>query len=168
MSGERLEEVKKKLLEMNEIVSNLDPAIRGSAFEILKSEYFDTPETPPQQKAEKKEAAKKTNSQPNDLEKYLSTYQHKKPGDNVMLLAAWLYSNYGSYAITAKEIQDLGDTCGLITPKRCDNTMRQAKNKGKSLFNQQGKGWKPTISGELYFKETYGVTKGTKVLPEEK
>lgn len=45
--------------------------------------------------------------------------------------------------------------------------MRQAKSKGKNLFNQQGKGWQPTVSGEIYFKDTYKVKKGTKPIPKD-
>jgi len=84
-----------------------------------------------------------------------------------MLLAAWLYSQYGAYPVEAKEIKEFADECGLVIPNRSDNTMRQAKDKGKSLFNQQGKGWKPTVSGELYLKNTYNVKKGNKELPKE-
>jgi len=170
MSGKPLEDMKQKLFEMNEIISKLDPAIRAAAFDILQSQYFGAPVAATQQKKGKtgnKQAVEKLDDPPNDLPQFISTYQHKKPADNVMLLAAWLYSTYGSYPIAAKEVKELGDACGLITPARSDNTMRQAKDKNKSLFNQQGKGWKPTIAGELFFKEKYNVKKGNKPLPQE-
>jgi hypothetical protein len=83
-----------------------------------------------------------------------------------MLVAAWLYSNYGSYPISPKEIKELGDSCGLVTPARIDMTMNAAKRKGKSLFHQQGKAWQPTVSAELFFKEVYNVKKGNKPLPK--
>ena len=86
---------------------------------------------------------------PTELADFIKAYEHKKPADNVLLLAAWLYSTYGAYPITVKEIKELGDSCGLVIPGRPDNTMRQAKRNGKSLFNQQGRGWQPTVSGEV-------------------
>ena len=84
-----------------------------------------------------------------------------------MLLVAWLYGIYGVYPITAKEIKELGDSCGLVIPARPDNTMRKAKKNGKSLFSQQGKGWQLTVSGEMFLKEAYKVKKGNKPLPKE-
>lgn len=84
-----------------------------------------------------------------------------------MVLVAWLYSQYGVYPITSKELKELGDSCGLTIPNRPDITLRQAKASGKNKFTQQGKGWKLTVSGELALKETYSVTKGTTPLPEE-
>lgn len=167
MSNKRLEDVKKKLFEMNEIISKLDPTIRAAAFDILQPEYFETPAVPPKNDTRKKEAAARPGTHPDDLGKFISAHEQTKPADNVTLLAAWLYSHYGSYPITAKEIKELGDTCGLLTPRRSDNTMRQARHKGKALFIRNGKGWKPTITGEIYFNETYGVKKGNKPLPKE-
>jgi hypothetical protein len=119
-----------------------------------------------EQSREQGESSQDQNA-PSELAAFISSYDHKKPADNVMLLAAWLYSSYGGHPITAKEIKELGDSCGLVVPSRPDNTMRQAKNKGKSLFNQQGKGWQPTVSGEIYFKEHYKVKKGTKPIHKD-
>jgi hypothetical protein len=96
---------------------------------------------------------------------FISAFNTDTPNENVYLMAAWLYSNYGSYPITSKEITELSDSCGLIVPKRQDNTMRvakTAKKNGKTMFTQQGKGWQLTVSGEMYLKEKYGVTKGSK------
>ena len=84
-----------------------------------------------------------------------------------MVLVAWLYSHYGAYPISPKEIQELGDSCGLVIPNRPDNTMRQAKCDGKGLFQQQGKGWRLTVSGELNMKNQFKVKKGNKPLPKE-
>jgi hypothetical protein len=101
----------------------------------------------------------------NSLGSFVSLFPPGKPADNVMLLAAWLYASYGVYPITGKEIKELGDSCGLIIPTRSDNTMWKAQRKGKRLFDRQGNGWQPTVSGEMFFQETYSVKKGNKRLP---
>lgn len=168
-----IEAVKASLFEINEFISKLEPEIRSAAFELLADAHFGDGFVS-KIKGETDRNAKSTNknqddtkANTDDLGAFISKFQHDKPADNVVLLAAWLYASYGVYPITAKEIKELGNSCGLITPGRSDNTMRQAKKSGKGLFNKQGKGWKPTVSGELYFKDTYGVTKGKKPLPTE-
>ena len=93
-------------------------------------------------------------------------FDHKQPKNNVLLIVAWLYSQYGVFPITTKEIKDIGNSTGLVIPGRPDNTMRTAKKKGKNLFNQHGKGWRLTVSGETYLREIYSVKKGNKPLDE--
>jgi hypothetical protein len=169
MKTKKIEEAKTALLEINELLVQLDPSIRASAFDILRPLYFIEDQPAPKRLpwAKDFEEQNQDDSAPSELDDFIASRDHKKPADNVMLLAAWLYSMYGQYPITAKEIKELGDSCGLILPARPDNTMRQAKNKGKSLFNQQGNGWQPTVSGAIYFKDEYKVKKGTKPLPKE-
>jgi len=166
------EKVKATLLEMNDLISKLDPAIRESAFEVMIRYYFeDAPARLTLMQSQTQPASSQPQGSPSpdisDIGSFISSFDHDKPKDNVMLLVAWLYSNYGAYPIQAKEIRELGDACGLVTPGRADNTMRAAKNNGKSLFNQQGKGWKLTVSGEFYLKETYNVAKGNKEIPKD-
>lgn len=173
MKKKEVDAMKASLLEINEFILKLEPEIRSAAFELLTDACFgDGLTSKINSNAEEKprntnKAQGATTTNTDDLGAFISKFQHEKPAENVMLLAAWLYASYGVYPITAKEIKELGDSCGLITPGRSDNTMRQAKRNGKGLFNQQGKGWKPTVSGELFFKDTYGVTKGNKPLPAE-
>ena len=171
MEDEEIQDLKAKLLDINKTIEKLDPAIRAAAFEIMAPYYFtdqSSPSSTPKKTAPTKESAEKSAEvDTSSLESFLENYEHDKPKDNVMLLAAWLYSQYGAYPIHAKEIKELSDACGLVVPNRSDNTMRSAKDKGKNLFNQQGKGWKLTVSGELYLKNTYGVKKGNKSVPSE-
>ena len=166
---DKKKEAKAALVEINELLVKLDPSIRATASEILRPLYFVEEQAQAKRRNVSKEGEPSGEDEgaPSELADFIASHDQKKPADNVTLLAAWLYSTYGLYPITAKEIKELGDSCGLIVPNRSDNTMRQAKNKGKSLFNQQGKGWQPTVSGEIYFKETYKVKKGTKALPKE-
>jgi len=170
MEKKDIEEVRSKLLEMNQLISQLDPSIRASAFEILTPYYFShRPSLPAHNGVDTRPPEIPTPPAPDtsDLGEFISSLDSQKPADNVMLLVAWLYSIYGLYPITAKEIKDLGDSCGLRVPARPDNTMRGAKKNGKSLFNQQGKGWQPTVSGEMFLKEAYKVKKGNTPVPKE-
>ena len=166
---DKKKEARAALVEINELLVKLDPSIRAAAFEILRPLYFVEEPAQPKRKIPPKETESSGEDEgaPSELADFIASHDQKKPADNVTLLAAWLYSTYGLYPITPKEVKELGDSCGLIVPNRTDNTMRQAKNKGKSLFNQQGNGWQPTVSGEIYFKEKYKVKKGSKALPKE-
>jgi hypothetical protein len=171
MDKKSIEEIKAKLLEISGFVTKLDPSMRTAAFEIVRPIYFG--EKPPRQKREAEEQVPDAGSRESEdarteLADFIEKYDHKKPADNVMLLAAWLYSTYGVYPITVKKIKELGNSCGLIVPARPDNMMRQAKKKkSKSLFfTRQGKGWQLTVSGETHLKEKYNVKKGNKPFPK--
>ncbi len=171
MKNAKIEEAKANLLEINEVIKQLDESLRAAALEVLVPMYF--PDTTKQDKPAAIEAKNKKESEESvapdtdDLGSFIAPFEKSKPAENVMLLVAWLYSHYGTYPISLKEIQELGDSCGLIIPSRPDNTMRQAKSGGKSLFQQQGKCWRLTVSGELSVKNQFKVKKGSKPLPKE-
>lgn len=171
MKGTSLTEAKEKLLEINELIKQLDESMRTAALEVLLPLYFSgAGELPKKVHRDIQEDGKTSVSEPpdtSDLGNFIASYETSKPADNVMLLVAWLYSHYGVYPIATKEIQELGDSCGLVIPTRPDNTMRQAKSDGKGLFHQQGKGWRPTVSGELFLKNKFNVKKGNTPLPKE-
>jgi len=171
MDKEKTAEIQSKLLEMNKLIAKLDPAIRAAAFDIMVPYYFEDKPAVRKTKVEKIKAgggaSSKEDVDVSDLGSFLENFEHAKPADNVMLLVAWLYSQYGARPIQAKEIKELSDASGLVIPNRPDNTMRQAKDKGKGLFSQQGKGWKLTVSGELFVKTTYSVKKGSKSIPKD-
>lgn len=171
MDKERTAEIQSKLLEMNKLIAKLDPTIRAAAFDIMVPYYFEDKPAARKTKEDKTKAGGGASSMEDvdvsDLGAFLKNFEHAKPADNVMLLVAWLYSQYGAYPIQAKEIKELSDASGLVIPNRADNTMRQAKDKGKGLFSQQGKGWKLTVSGELFVKDTYKVKKGNKTIPKD-
>lgn len=171
MSKDEIKTAVEKLLEINDVIKQLDDSLRQAAINVLIPLHFPSahgaqkPASPSVQvQGDAKAATAPDNS---DLGAFLESFEQSKPADSVLMLVAWLYSHYGAYSITAREIQELGDSCGLILPKRPDNTMRQAKNDGKTLFTQQGKGWRLTVSGELYIKNKFAVKKGNKPLPSE-
>lgn len=155
MAKQKLNDVKKKLLEVNKTISRLDAAIRSAAFEILWPYYFE------------QEAKKQGGGPTDDVEKFFTSFTHEKPSENVFLTAAWLYSQYGVIPINAKLLQEHADNAGLTIPERPDNTMRNAKRDGKILFRKRGDGFQLTVHGEAYIKETYSVPKGGKSLPAE-
>jgi hypothetical protein len=167
MSDQQVADAKKKLLEINKTITALDPAIRSAAFEILKPYYFDNefiPKVPIPPKG--KEGAKKT-IKAGDAAAFFESHDHTKPKDNVYLISAWLYSQYGCIPITTELCRRVADDTGITLPSRPDATMRMATNNGKSLFKKQGKGFSPTVHGELYLKDTYTVAKGNlPFLPE--
>jgi hypothetical protein len=168
MKPDGIQEIEKKLAEINKVILNYDPAIRLAAFEILAPFYFDKEGQVIDRKRPVK--GKENNVQKlsaDDLEAFFKSFDHKKPKDNVLLIAAWLYSQYGVFPITTDDIKTYADKTGLTVPERSDNTMRSSKKKSKSLFRQQGAGWALTVHGEAHVKEVYGVKKGAKARPSE-
>jgi len=166
MDTDILNEMKRKLLDINKTITSLDPAIRAAAFDILASYCFNEDELPAGEDHNAK--GKKRGSKPEptgSIEKFVAVHEHTKPADNVFLIAAWIYSRYGKQPITPKMCQVISDEASLTIPDRPDNTMRFAKRKGKSLFRKQGKGWIPTTHGEIFLKDTYDVIKGNTPLP---
>jgi len=169
VSAETFEETKKLILDINEVVSAVDPTIKQPVFDILVGKFLgkSKAEHANQGKHQNDEHSDPVAPDTTDLGAFISSFDTKKPVDATMTLVAWLYSQYGSYAISLKELKELGDSCGLTLPARIDMTLRQAKSNGKNQFVQQGKAWKLTVAGELAIKEAYKVTKGTKTIPEE-
>ena len=168
MNTDRIREIEKKLVEINKTISGLDPAIRLAAFEMLAPHYFgDDVQDSTKKHIETKKDKGTSGAPPTDIEAFFDSFDQKKPKDNVLLISAWLYSQYGVFAIKTEYIKTLANKMGLTVPTRPDNTMRSTKKKGKSLFRQHGDGWNLTVHGEAHLKETYKVKKGSKTYPLE-
>lgn len=168
MSDEQVKEVKKKLLEINQIISELDPAIRVQAFEILASHYFEEKlpkKTIREKRAEKTEKVEKISTEGEAT--FFNAFSHKKPSDNVHLIVAWYFSQFGNFPLTTELLRQKADDVGLTIPERPDSTMRSATKKGKNLYRKQGKGYQPTVHGEANLKKIYKVSKGTKTFSSE-
>lgn len=163
MKSTDIKEATDKLLEMSAVIKQLDESMREAALRILTPLYFPDHAVPsktlPKNNSSLGESASLA-SDTSDIGEFIESFEQGKPADNVLLLVAWLYSRHGAYPITAKELQELGASSGLVLSNRPDNVMRSAKNEGKSLFTQQGKGWRLTVSGELYVRGKYNVKKG--------
>ncbi|XQA62646.1 hypothetical protein ACM9XD_04585 [Xanthomonas sacchari] len=165
MESKDFESVKALLLSINEIVAQMDPSVRVSTFDLLTSRFLEQSKVAPAESRKADSSKSQDTPDTTDLGTFISSFDTSKPSEAVMVLVAWLYSNYGVYPISAKEIKELADSCGLTVPNRSDNTMRGAKNNNKALFTQQSKGWQLTVSGEIYMKDTYKVKKGNTPLP---
>jgi hypothetical protein len=156
------DEALKKIEKINEIVSKLDPLIKESAFEfLLKIGFSDVP------KKEFKEEREEVDQSDSGGDDFLTKYSHDQPSDNVLLIAASLYSKHGVFPITRADIKSTADDSGLTIPGRPDMTMKAAQSDGKKLFSKSGDGYKLTVNGEAYLKKTYKVKKGNKPLSEE-
>src|SRR5437899_2650712 len=105
MSTEKVEEVKRKLKELNSIVATLDPALRDRALDELWPSYFPDhhgggPSTP----AAKREVSPKA-ADTSSAEAFFTSFEHKKPSENVLMIVAWLYSQYGVFPISAARVR---------------------------------------------------------------
>ena len=157
MNKEILEERSKRLLDVNKIIKDLDPSIRLAAFTLLE-DYVTADKSHPGREDLKKGDTPSVK----DREAFLSKFNTDKPADNTLLLAAYLYGQYGLASLSVDEIKSLATEVGLIVPDRVDMTLRNAQREGKNLFLSTGRGvFKPTVHGALFFKSTYNVSEGT-------
>lgn len=157
----------KQILELNSIIKSLDPSIRSQAFEVLQPIFLGEDSAALAAPDTGKKVPPKRGQDASSQEEFFKQFDHKKPSDNVFLIAAWLYSQHGAISITSEMLKSTADATGLIVPGRPDMTFKSAQKKGKRLFTRQGTGYKPTVHGEAFLKETYRVKKGTLPLAEE-
>ena len=163
MDDATFQERVKRLVAINKVIEKLDPAIRGQAFALLES-YVGTGKVT----SHRPEGGEHQGKPPDladhdaDLEAFVEKLDAEEdaPSKNTRALAALMYKRYGKVAFTTDEINALAKQAGLIVPNRIDMTLKGAKVKGKKLFQQDGKGFSPTVHGEAFFKEKYKVSKG--------
>lgn len=149
-----------RLEQITKVLEKLPPEVRGEAFELLKG-YVTEHSSGPHTKAKDTRSQPKTDAR--SEEEFFTSFPHDKPADNVKLVAAWFYREYGTEPFTLDEVRATANAVGITIPERVDMTLFQAKDKGKKLFARAGKGkFKPTVHGEAYLKATYSVKKGTK------
>ena len=122
MKDTKIAEAKAKLLEINELIKQLDESIRQTAIQLLVPLYFHVMEEPAESvvgsSSDDKTHAKGQTHSTDDLGEFIASSEHGKPADNVLLLAAWLYSQYGVYPISTRDIQDLGGSSGSPPRRR--------------------------------------------------
>lgn len=167
MDKKAFDQVETRLSEVNKIIEKLDSSIRVAAFEFLKPyiaggtiKVLHTPKDEGGGGAD--------GGAPDDLAEMVEKFiGDDEPSDNVKLLSAWWFSQYGSAPFSMAWIKSTGSSSGLTIPNKPDMTFRQAKENGKTLYEALGKGGliKPTIIGEKFLKTKYGVRKGTKPTP---
>lgn len=153
-----------KLNEVNKIIEKLDPSIRAESFKLLQT-YITGKETV---KDNSDEVGKETGDNDDDKESFFKRFDHTKPSDNALLIAAYLYSQFGTDPFSTGDVKKLAVGVGITIPSSCNMTFKQAAKKGKNLFSSAGRGkFKPTVHGEAYLKETYKVKKGKKTKESE-
>jgi len=174
MSGQ-LETAKDLIVEINATITELDDAIKEKAFDVLTAAAFGGKHARPKGHSaggaggstptgEGAEASIDTD----DLAEFVSKHDTNKPADNVKVLFAYLFSQYGKVPFTLDEIRKLADEAGLTIPDRLDMTLKGGKAEGRSIYQAKGGGkYQLTAHGETFMKSTYSVSKGKKPRPSE-
>ena len=141
----------KRLQEVNGVIKSLEPTIQGAALQLL-SEYVTGHSAEPKQ-AQPTSTGNTNVQSPQNSAEFFAKFPDGKPSDNAVLIAAYLYGQYGAESFELDEIREIAKSVGLTIPASLDMTLRQAQREGKSLFQHSGRGeYKPTVHGELYFK----------------
>ena len=169
MNETEYKQLKRKILDVNALVAKLDPTIRAEVFALLKSYLLEADDSGGHTKRKEKKNPEQAHegASSENVAALIAAHPNGTPAKNVVLIAAHLYSQYGTATFTTAEIQQLGDSFGLTVPNRIDNTLKTAKRSGKKLFQKVGKEFKPTVNGETVFRTDYNVTKGRKPRPTE-
>lgn len=155
----------RRLEEIAKVIEKLPPEVRGEAFDLLKG-YVTEHASETRTKAKETKDDRDVPAQ--SEEEFFSSFDHLKPADNVKLIAAWFYQEYGVEPFSLEEVRAKADAVGITIPARVDMTLCTTKEKGKKLFARAGTGkFKPTVHGEASLKATYLVKKGTKKRTED-
>lgn len=173
MEKNDFDQIVTKLHEINGVIKELDPAIREQAFDLLLS-YVDAKGAKITRKpkdSDETNGSATTEDQPLISEEkaatFLSEYAVGKPADNVKAIGALIFSEYGSSQFTPADVNRIADETGVMVPDRVDVTLQGASHNKNRLFTKVRSGvYKPTIHGQKYFQEFYGVTKGTRKMSD--
>jgi len=167
MSEDHFVQVLRRLEQSGKVLEKLPSEVRLAAFNALVpslvSDESDAPIDTQQHLPLKKQ------SHSSSGEELFSKFSHDKPADNVKLITAYLYSQYGSESFSLAEIRSWAKQVGLTIPGRPDMTIKAALDDGKKLYQSTGREkYAPTVHGEALLKKTYGISKGTNQRPAEK
>jgi hypothetical protein len=158
-------DLEERILEVNKVIAKLDPSIRVAAFDFLKS-YISGGTLSAPTDTKRPPAEQQPSS---DVTELIQKHGDGRPSDNVNLLAAIWFTDFGTNPFSLDYIQEKATATGLTIPTRPDKTLKSAMEKGKALFASAGKRlFKPTVVGEAFFRTTYNVRKGTKTAPSDK
>ena len=146
-----------RLNEVAKVLQALPAEVRLDAFALLKA--YVTGSKLPDAKTFKE--ADSHSDDPGEGSEIFTQHEHDQPADNVKLIAAFYYSQYGDEPFTVEEIRDKARDVGITVPSRIDMTLKSSLDDGKKLFASAGRGkYKPTVHGEAYLKRTYNTRKG--------
>lgn len=161
MEESAFRECVKRLQEVDEVIKKLDPAIRHDAF-LLLAKYVEKKSASAGESVNEDKASNTVV----DPTQFLAKFAHDKPSDNVKLIAACFYSQFGKAPFTVHEVKSTAEEAGLTIPDDPAATLRMSTKEKKKLFRKTSSGaFAPTVHGEKFFKETYEVTKGTRKKP---
>jgi hypothetical protein len=163
MDNDTFQERVKRLKEVNDVIKDLDPAIKDEAFPLLAEYVTGRSISITEQKPDSDGG---DNSVGAGAAEFFAKFPEGKPSDNAVSIAAFIYSQYGAEPFKLDDMRETAKSVGLTIPTSLDMTLKQAQRDGKLLFQHTGRSeFKPTVHGELYFKKTYQVTTGTKKRP---
>jgi hypothetical protein len=166
MDNSAFHERVKRLKEVNDVIKDLDPAIRERALTLL-AEYVTGRHIAPTAGQQPDNGSGGSDTE-DDAAEFFAKFPEGKPSDNAISIAAYVYSEYGAEPFKLDDIRETAKAVGLTIPASIDMTLKQAQRDGKLLFQHTGRSeFKPTVHGELFFKKTYQVTKGTKKRPAQ-
>jgi hypothetical protein len=164
MDSSAFQERVKRLKEVNDVIKDLDPAIREGALTLLVEYVTGLPATAAPNAGHQDIGG--GGSAGEDPAEFFAKFPEGKPSDNAVSIAAYVYGQFGAEPFKLDDIRETAKSVGLTIPASLDMTLKQAQRDGKLLFQHTGRSeFKPTVHGELYFKKTYLVTKGTKKRP---
>jgi hypothetical protein len=161
-------EVLKRMKEVEQVVLDLHESVRGAAFGMFQEYIFGEAPEPVTEHGEGRSATENSHDDAaagsaRPVGEFFRDRDLKKPSDAVYATVGYLYSQYGTEPFSAADIQNVADQVGLTVPARIDMSLRNAKRKGKALFQSSRDGtWRLTTAGEVILKEMFDITKGTK------
>jgi hypothetical protein len=154
----------KRLQEVNGVIKDLEPAIQEAALALL-AEYVTGYPAAHQPARQPPDGNGGKPAGDNNAE-FFAKFPEGKPSDNAVLIAAYVYGQYGAESFKLDEIREIAKSVGLTIPTSLDMTLKSAQRDGKLLFQHSGRSeFKPTVHGELYIKKTYQIVTGTKRRP---
>lgn len=166
MDNNAFQERVRRLKEVNDVIKELDPAIREGALPLFAEYVTGHPVT--RDGGREPDNGGGASSAGGGAAEFFTKFPEGKPSDNAVSIAAYLYSQHGAEPFKLDEVRESARSVGLTIPTSLDMTLKQAQRDGKLLFQHTGRSeFKPTVHGELYFKKTYQVIKGTKKRPAQ-
>jgi hypothetical protein len=159
-----------RLKKVNEVVKELDPAIRGDAFALLVpyvnaagGELGDDPE---KASANKGSGMKAKGSRPLDEETLVKEFESEKDHENALLAVAILYGRHGKGPFDLALVRAIADAHKLNIPDRPDKTFKVLKRDGSPVLRKQSDGsWKITQGGKNWLRKAYPVKRGKQPIP---
>ena len=146
-----------ELFEISKILSDLVPEIRLQVFKKRAPQYFE-------EKTEKVEEI----STEGDESEFFNKHRSEKRADNVHLIFAQDYSQFGNRLLKLKHFKEKGKKWRLKMPNDIGDTLSYSTtNNNKTYCFKKGKGYQLTIRGEDFVEKKFNVIRGNKEPPPE-